>query len=376
VTGAASTPWEVWASARPATVLIHLDSAAFGRASRATLDAVAEFARCEAVLGGYVAEEAAADELAALRRDVGRLLGSDPDGVAFVEGALAALDALVAAWPLEPGGRVDVAPSEWGPNLEVLEHHGLPVGSLPVDADGVVDVAALGPHLADRPPAVVLIDQVAAHRGLVQPVSEMVAIAHGHGVPVWVDAAQSAGHVQVPAGDAVFATSRKWLTGPRGVGMLAIAPEHRPHLRVRRAAKHPDKPPVQLLESAEAHVAGRIGLGVALREHLALGTAAVETRLLEVGSMVREAVRGLAGWEVVRPGAPAGAITALRPTAGQDVSAEAERLLREHRILTTVCLPWRAPREQRPGDTWLRISPHVDVTEADLQRLVEVLTEV
>jgi pyridoxal 5-phosphate dependent beta-lyase len=43
------------------------------------------------------------------------------------------------------------------------------------------------------------------------------------GVPLWVDAAQALGHVDTARGaDAVYATSRKWLTGPRGVGLLAV----------------------------------------------------------------------------------------------------------------------------------------------------------
>jgi hercynylcysteine S-oxide lyase len=180
--------------------------------------------------------------------------------------------------------------------------------------------------------------------------------------------------VAVPRGaDAVIATSRKWLTGPRGVGMLAVAEQHRPLLDVRRPAKHPDRPVVQLLESDEAHVAGRIGLGVALREHADLGPELVAGRLLEVGRAVREMVATLTGWEVVHPDAPAGPITSLRATAGQDVGRTRDRLLVEHDILVTVGLPWRAPGETT-DDAWLRLSPHVDLTDEDLDRTAAALS--
>ena len=43
--------------------LLHLDSAAVGRSSKATLEAVADHARLEAELGGYVAEDRAAAQL-------------------------------------------------------------------------------------------------------------------------------------------------------------------------------------------------------------------------------------------------------------------------------------------------------------------------
>ncbi len=303
-----------------------------------------------------------------------------PTGVAFVESASAAFDALLDAWPLSPGDRVGVAASEWGPNLETFTHRGLVPVALPVDADGVLDLEALARRLADDPPELVHVDLVAAQRGLVQPGAEVVALARAHGVPVWLDAAQAVGHVAVPPGAAaVYATSRKWLTGPRGVGMLAVAPEHRPTLRLRRLAKHADLPDVQHLESDEAHVAGRIGLGVAVREHLDLGPEVVHGRLREVGGLVREAVASLEGWEVVRPAAPAGSTTALVPTAGQDVATVRERLLGEHRMVTSVCLPWRAPLEMGASSSagpYLRLSPHVDLTEDALEWVCRALGSV
>ena len=231
--------WEDWAAARPESPLLHLDTAAVGRSSTATLAAVAEHARLEAEIGGYVAEEQVRDRLGAARADVAGLMGSDADGVAFVESASAALVALLDAWPLTPGDRVGVAASEWGPNLEIFEHLGLVPVPLAVDAAGVLDLEALEQVLVSDPPALVLVDLVAAHRGLVQPAAEVVALGRAHGVPVWVDAAQAVGHVAVPRGAAaVFATSRKWLTGPRGVGMVAVAAQHRDALRLRRPAKH------------------------------------------------------------------------------------------------------------------------------------------
>jgi len=369
--------WSGWAAARPRPGVLHLDTAAMGRSSKATLNAVAGHALLEAEVGGYVAQDRADEALEELRRDVAGLLGTDADGIAFVESATTALVTLLTAWPLPPRARIGVAGAEWGPNLEILENHGLLPEPLAVDDDGVIDLSRLETRLRTDPPAALLVDQVAAHRGLLQPAEAVVALGQAHGVPVWVDAAQAVGHVPVAAGDAVFATSRKWLTGPRGVGMLAVAAEHRPALRVLRPAKHPDGPTVHHLESGESHIAGRVGLGIAIREYLELGPAHVTGRLAEVGRLTREAVASIRGWDVVRPGALAGATTAIVPTAGQDVVRMGTRLLEEHAILTSVCLPWRAPLEVLPGagqQPMLRLSPHVDLTDADLERLCRALT--
>jgi pyridoxal 5-phosphate dependent beta-lyase len=350
-----------------------------GRPSSATLAAVAAHARLEAEMGGYVAEDRAQPVLEELRGRLAGLMGTDAEGLAFVESATTALEVLVAAWPLAPGATVGVAAAEWGPNLEILRHLGLEITTLAVDGDGVLDLEALDVRLREDPPDVVLVDQVAAHRGLLQPADAVVALGRAHGVSVWVDAAQALGHVPLAAGDAVFAPSRKWLTGPRGVGMLAVAAPHRERLRVLRQTKQEGWPTVRHLESGEAHVAGRVGLAVAVEEYLEAGPDAVTARLAEVGRLTREAITSVRGWEVSHPEAPSGATTSLVPMAGQDVVGTQARLLEEHAVLTSACLPWRAPGEMTatgPASTpLLRLSPHVDLTEHDLDRLCRALSE-
>ena len=221
-------------------------------------------------MGAYIAQAAAAPTLEGLRADVAGLFGVAVDGVAFVESATAALRALLAAWPLAPGGEVAVAPSEWGPNLAAFDAAGLRPVLLATDDYGVIDLDQLRGRLAAARPALVHVTQVAAHRGLVQPVARIAAVCRDAGIPLWVDAAQALGHVATDVdADAAYATGRKWLCGPRGVGMLAIDERAWPGLRVRHHVLAPnDEPTVRALESDDANVAGRVGLAVAVRELL------------------------------------------------------------------------------------------------------------
>ena len=101
-------------------------------------------------------------------------------------------------------------------------------------------------------------------------------------------------------------------------------------------------PPVRHLQSHEANVAGRIGLAVALEEHLRLGPDDVHRRLAAVGRLTRDALAGVGGWDVVGGIDAPVAITALRPTDGSDVDATRARLLDQHGILTTAGAPARA----------------------------------
>jgi hercynylcysteine S-oxide lyase len=371
--------WSFWREQRPPTEYVHVDTAAAGRSSAATLRAVAGHTEREAVVGAYVAAADAAPMLEEGRAALGGLLGVGPGGIAFVESGTAALAALLAAWPLETGDTVAVVPSEWGPNLNAFGNRGLSIAELATHGNGEVDLDALRRFVIATPPAFVHLTQVASHRALVQPVAEAAAICHDAGVPLWVDAAQALGHADTACGaDALYATSRKWLTGPRGVGLLAVTAAWWDRLRIgapalELAGRPEGSSPVWLLETREAHVAGRIGLCVAVRQHLDAGAAQVRRRLAEVGRQTREALAEVPGWEVVGNPAVPSAITGLRPTAGQDVTAVRARLLAEYKIVTTAGHPARAPREMT--GPLLRVSPHVDCTPEDLAMLCGALAE-
>jgi len=362
-----------WRESRPPAQHLYLDSAAAGRSSTAVLEAVHRHLLDEATLGAYIAADQVGPQLDAAVATVGELLGLPTDGVAFVESASAGRAALLAAWPFHDGDAVAVAPSEWGPNLGAFTHRGLAIRELAVEPGGTIDLDALAGMLRRHRPALVNVTPVASHRPLVQPLRAVVELCAAAGVPVWVDAAQALGHVDIACGaDAVYATSRKWLAGPRGVGVVAVAERHWRALRSLRLDSVPaGAPPVRHLQSHEANVAGRVGLAVALEEHVGLGPDVVHRRLAAVGRLTREALAGTVGWDVVGDLTAPVAITALRPNDGRDVMGTRARLLEEHGIVTTAGAPARAPREMT--GPLLRISPHLDVTPVDLERLRDAL---
>jgi hercynylcysteine S-oxide lyase len=371
VTG--DSAWGWWRQRRPPAELLHLDTAAAGRSSTATLAATAAHAEREAARGAYVAQSEAAPVLDAGRAELAGLLGVPAAGLAFTESAESALNALLAAWPLRAGDTVAVVPSEWGPNLDAFAARGLRLAEIPAGADGVADLAALERMLADDPPAVVHLDQVTSHRALVQPVAAAAALCRAAGVPLWVDAAQALGHVDTACGaDAIYATGRKWLTGPRGVGVLGVTEPWWDRLTVTsselEASERPaDASPLWLLMAREAHVAAWVGLCTAVREYVEAGPAQIWRRLAAVGRQTRETMADLPGWSVVGPPDTGSAITALRPADSQDVTVVRARLLAEHGIVSTAGSVARAPRDMT--EPLLRISPHVDCTPGDLARL-------
>ncbi|MGU3291221.1 aminotransferase class V-fold PLP-dependent enzyme [Williamsia sp. M5A3_1d] len=351
---------EMWHRARVEPRTVHLDSAAASRSSNAVIEAVTAHLWRESERGAYIAAQEAADQVARCRRDIAAMVGHDAHELAFRESALAALRALLTYWNLPMSATVWVCPNEYGPNLDQFERRGYAVHTMPsTDVHGRVDLDALENMLQFEQPDVIHVCHVGSHSGIVQPAAKIVELAHRACVPVVVDAAQALGQVDCVTGaDIVYGTSRKWIAGPRGVGFLAVRADS---LR-----------PVEI-ESSEAFIAGRIGLGVAVQELASFGLERVRRELAAIGKYTRERLHGVGSWELLEPIDEPSAIVTLAPPPGwgpTDVSAARERL-RSLGILTTCAESWRAPlfTEQ----SVLRISPHLDVQREHLDTLATEL---
>jgi pyridoxal 5-phosphate dependent beta-lyase len=363
---------EQWRAARPKVAGLHLDSAACSRQSFAVIDAATRHARHEAEVGGYVAADAAAPVLDAGRAAVAALTGLSGSDVVFTTGSSDALDILLSSWP---GDRtLACLPGEYGPNVAVMTANGFRISALPADGHGrlVVDDAAR--QLAHDPPALVHLTPLASHRGVAQPLAELADVCRDLGVPLAVDGAQALGHLDCAVGAAaIYSSSRKWMAGPRGVGMLAIHPELAQRLRPRLPPPEWGLPiPVmQCLEMGEANVAARVGYSVALGEHLAAGPEQVREGLAQLGRMTRTALADVKGWRVVEPLDEPTAITTLTPVDGADPRKVRAWLIAERGIVTTYAEVQRAPFEMTTPV--LRASPHMDTTAGDLEQFAEAL---
>jgi len=351
-----------WRDARPPVAGVHLDSAACSRQTFAVIEAQAQHARHEAEVGGYVAAEAAEPVLDAGRAAFAALTGFTAEDVVFTRSANHGLDILLGDW--RGAKTLACLPGEFAPNLVIMAQHGFDVRLLPADDAGRLDVDAAARALTSDPPALVHITPLGSHRGIVQPVAAIAAVCRDIGIPLIVDAAQAFAHLDCAdvGADAVYTASRKWTAGPRGLGVLAAR------------GGLVSESTLGWIGHTEVSTAAQVGLSIALGEHVAAGPARIRARLAEVGAMTRTALDGVAGWHVVEPTDEPSAITTLSPPDGVDPQVVRDRLIAEHRIVTTYAGIERAPHEMtHPA---LRLSPHVDASAEDLEAFVAALVTV
>ncbi len=113
----------------------------------------------------------------------------------------------------------------------VFEHAGRALKAdmiVPVDSDGIVDLAALTVLLGDAPKPALLALQLANNEtGVIQPIAQVAALCREHGALLMVDVAQAFGRMRVSIADldaTYLVVSSHKLGGPPGAGALVLAP--------------------------------------------------------------------------------------------------------------------------------------------------------
>ncbi|HKE71484.1 MAG TPA: cysteine desulfurase family protein [Nocardioidaceae bacterium] len=174
------------------------------------------------------------------RESIARALNARPSDVVFTSGGteadnLAVHGIFAARRDADPRRTRILTPAiEHHAVLDTVEwlagHAGAKVEYVAVDATGRLDLHDLHRRLDAEPDDVALVSCMWANNeiGTVQPIAEIVAAAHAHGIPVHSDAVQAVGQVPVDFDavglDAMTVTAHK-LGGPVGVGALVVRRE-------------------------------------------------------------------------------------------------------------------------------------------------------
>ncbi len=182
--------------------------------------------------GSYDLAVEAEDLVFDTRKRLARLFGApDPNRVIFAANATDALNLCIQGL-LGPGDHVVSTRIEHNSVLRPLYHLRLKglieYDLVPFDHKGFVDpddiVAAIKPNTR-----LVVVCHASNVLGTIQPIYDIGPLCRKKGIPLLVDAAQSAGVIPIHMDDwnigAVAFTGHKSLMGPTGIGGLAIHPD-------------------------------------------------------------------------------------------------------------------------------------------------------
>jgi len=213
--------------------LVYLDNAATTQKPNAVIDAICNYYRednSNVHRGAHALSDRATEKFENARTRVATFLNAaSTRQILWTKGTTESINLVAQTWgrsQLKAGDRVLVSAMEHHSNIVpwqmVAAEKGASVEAIPVDENGVIDIAALKTMLDSRV-RMVAIGHVSNALGTINRVEEIVALAHAAGALCLIDGAQAVAHwpVDVQALDCDFyAFSAHKLFGPTGVGVL------------------------------------------------------------------------------------------------------------------------------------------------------------
>lgn len=213
--------------------LVYFDNAATTQKPQCVIDAISE-AYCNENAnvhrGIHFLSQHATDLMESARDKVRQFIGAgSTEEIIFTRGTTESINLLASSFSsafLKEGDEVIISGMEHHSNIVPWqiqsERYGFRIKVIPVLDNGELDLEAFKALVSDKP-RLVSVTHVSNVLGTVNPVSEIISLAHSHGIPVAVDGAQSVPHIKVNVqqlGADFYAFSGHKIYGPTGIGVL------------------------------------------------------------------------------------------------------------------------------------------------------------
>jgi cysteine desulfurase / selenocysteine lyase len=314
--------------------LVYLDNAASAQKPKAVLDRLqraytAEYANVHRGLH-YLANAATEAYEGAREKVAGFLNAERNDEIVFTRSATEAINLVAHTFGrerIEPGDEIVLSIMEHHANIVpwhfLRERHGAVIKWAPVDDDGNFLLDEFEKLLGDRT-KMVAITHMSNVLGTVVPIKEVVRIAHARGIPVLVDGAQAAVHLDVDVRDIdcdFYVVTGHKLYGPTGIGALygkrahlaAMPPFNGGGEMIREVGQERisyGEPPHRF-EAGTPPIVQAIGLGAAIDYINSIGKARIRAHEAELTGYAHERLREINSLRIIGTAKEKGAIVSF-----------------------------------------------------------------
>ncbi|QKI83598.1 aminotransferase class V-fold PLP-dependent enzyme [Kroppenstedtia eburnea] len=341
--------------------------------------------------GGHRLSRLAGGKVEETRRRLARLFQiRDPRNLIFCQNGTHGINLSLKGW-LNPGDHV--VATTWEHNavvrpLEMLKKtRGIEVDYIPPGSEEPVDLHRLEKALGSRTRLIVA-NHASNVTGVLLPVGEIGNIARRRGIPLLVDAAQTAGVVPIDVesmGISMLAFSgHKGLMGPQGTGGLYISPElslrplmeggtgsHSEHLW------QPEERPTGF-ESGTPNTPGIAGLDAGVQFLSEQGMESIRQHESLLAQQISEGLSRMEGIRVYTPGSSSVPVVSFN-VEGVDGNEVAAILDQHYEIAVRSGFHCAALAHQTLGtaDTGtIRVSPGFFNTDQDVEALLQAVGEI
>ena len=368
--------------------LINLDNGYACPSPRVVTEAVVRYIweQEQVPYGQYV--QKARDQVRTVKKSLARLFGSSSDEIALVRNTTEALKTVLYGIPLNTGDEVLTTTHDYSSMVSALRQRErkegiklvevpapFPAGSL----DELAEVIEGGITPKTR---VILVSHITYTTGQVYPIRRICELAHRHGIEVVVDGAHAVGQLDFKVSDLgcdYYGTSlHKWLSAPKGTGLLYMKREHvekiEPLYGPARSRRYNPLTSMQKYESVgtQPHPP-LLAIGEAVTFNNAIGPKRKEERLRYLKNHWAERLQSHPKIRVYTSTAPEmSCCIAGVGIEGVDPTGMRDYLWDEHQIQTS-----RGRYDREDTDrTWVRITPNLYTTLSELDYFCDVMEEV
>ena len=382
--------------------LVYLDNAATTQKPNSVIETISRYyseINSNIHRGVHTLSQLATDEYEDTRKKAQQLLNAKSlSEIIFTRGTTEAINLIVSSWggsELKAGDEVIISEMEHHSNIVpwqmICERSGAILKVIPMNDYGELLIDEYKKLINEKTKMVAVV-HVSNALGTINPVKEIIKIAHDHGALVLLDGAQAVAHLAVDVQELdcdFYAFSGHKLYGPTGIGVLygkeKLLEKMPPYqgggdmIRMVTFEKTEYNDLPYKFEAGTPNIAGTIGLGAAIDYVSGIGFDAIhahENTLLEYAT---EQLQEIAGFRAIgtakeKASVLSFVIKGIHPhDLGTILDTEGIAIRTGHHCAMPVMAHFKLPATARASFALYNTKQEVDILKAGLIKTMEVM---